>query len=160
MLILAEKKYPWMNHWYSLVVFLTLYASAFVFTTNFQTIQWYHWLPFFGSFVGTIAIFITNMAVTKSMSMGAGTLWSGYYMFAGMSTQLIGEFFTIGANTLALVMIIRARRAGIADADIRDVDDRLAEALTGSIQVVTGSIKTITQSNPVSTKTRPIPVMK
>lgn len=158
-LILAEVKYPILNHWFSLVIYMTLYSSAFVFSTDFSTAEWYQWFPFVGSVVGTIAIFITNMAVTKTMAMSAGAFWTTYYIFNGMTTQLIGEIFTIGANAIALAMIIRARRSGIPEDQIKDIDDRLVDALTGGIDVITGTIKTHTQSNPViNTNTKPISI--
>ena len=161
MLILAEKKFTWMNHWMVLAMFIALYSSAFIFTTDFQKVNWYQWLPFIGSIIGTVSLFFLDMAATKTLAMFAGSSWTTFYIFSGMTTQLIGEFFTIGANAIALIMILSARRAGIPESAIRDVDDRLADALTGGISVVTGSIKIHTKSNPIiNTNTRPIPVSR
>jgi hypothetical protein len=146
-LLLAEKRFPRLNHWSVLSVFLATYAATFAFSADFGTMNWYEWLPLLGSFAGTIGVFITKMGITKSLATSSAVIWAGYYLFAGMNTQLIGQSFTIAANAVALAMIIKASRNGIPVDAIRDIDDRLAEALTGSIRVVTESIQTVTQSN-------------
>lgn len=143
------------------MVFLAIYSTSFALSADFGTMAAYEWLPLVGSFLGTIAIFITKMSVTKTLAITSAMAWSGYYAFSGLNTQLIGEFFTVAANIVALTMLMIAARKGIPEYAIRDIDDRLAEALTGSIHVVTESVRTVTQSNRIiGTHTRPIRTFK
>lgn len=159
--VLTSLKYPLFRSWPFLAIFLLAQTVAFIFTANWDHFSLADALPVMGAYLGTVAVFSNRMSVTKSLSISSGLVWLAYELTSGFYTQMIGESFTLFANTFALVMIFRAERAGASEEDLKDIDSQVIDALTGSIPVVavrealTGSIPVVK----VTTDTKPLPVI-
>lgn len=159
--VLTSLKYPVFSTWPFLVVFLLAQTVAFVFTANWNHFTLADALPVMGACLGTIAVFSDRMAVTKSLAISSGLVWLTYELTAGFYTQMIGEGFTLFANSFALVMILRAEKAGVSEEALKDIDSQVIGALTGSIPVIavrealTGSIPVVK----MTTDTKPLPII-
>ena len=158
---LLSLKYPIMNTWPFLVMFLGAHTTAFIFTTNWDMFIVMEALPVLGAYLGTLAVFFKRMAVTKSLMIACGAVWLCFQFYSGFYTQMVGEIFTLGANIFALTMILRAEKSGMKDEEFEALDEQVLDALTGSIPVVkikealTGSIPVIN----IPTNTMPIPII-
>lgn len=156
---LASLKYPALNTWPFLVVFLAAHTTAFILTTNWDAFVLVEALPVLGAYLGTIAVFFSRMAYTKAFMIASGMVWLTYQFSAGFYTQMIGESFTLVANTFALIMVLRAEDAGIPETDFDKVDAQVIDAITGSIPVIkealTGSLPVIK----VGTDTLQLPIV-
>lgn len=159
--VLTSLKYPVFRTWPFLAAFLLAQTVAFIFTANWNNFTLADALPVMGAYLGTIAVFSNKMAVTKSLAISSGLVWLAYELTAGFYTQMIGEGFTLFANTFALVMILKAEKAGASEEDLKDIDSQVIDALTGSIPVIavrealTGSIPVIK----MTTDTKPLPII-
>jgi hypothetical protein len=67
---------------------------------------------------------------------------------------MLGETLMILGNSVALFVLVKARRQGIPEDEIETVEEQLERAITTSIPVITGKISQIHD-----TRTRPIPVV-
>lgn len=154
-------KHPVFNTWPFLVLFLIAQTVAFVLTADWNNFTVISALPVIGAYLGTVAIFFHRMAITKSFMISSGMVWLTYEFSAGFYTQMLGEGFTLFANTFALVMILRAEKAGASEEELKDIDSQVISTLTGSIPVIavrealTGAIPVIK----VTTDTKPMPVV-
>ena len=154
-------KHPVFQTWPFLVLFLVAQGTAFVLTANWDNFVFTEALPVIGAFLGTIGVFAHRMAVTKSLMISSGMVWLTYQLSAGFYTQMFGEGFTLFANTFALVMILKAEKAGATEEDLKDIDAQVIEALTGSMPVIAMK-EALTGSMPivrVTTDTKPLPVI-
>lgn len=155
--LIGDVKFAVLRHWGFAAMFMVLYIAVFFTTNDISSLAWFNWMPLFGALAGTLALFFRNMALTKFMFIIAGSLWISYYLNASMMTQIIGEGFTAIANIVALVMVLRAQRAGIKEDDMVDIDDIVVGAITEAIPVVTGRIKAVTTSiKVIKTDTKPV----
>lgn len=74
---------------------------------------------------------------------------------------MIGETFNLLANSYALMMVVKAEKAGATEEELKDIDAQVIGALTGSIPVIavreafTGAIPVIK----VSMDTKPLPII-
>jgi hypothetical protein len=154
-------KHPVFNTWPFLVLFLTAQTVAFALTADWNHFTIAAALPVIGAYLGTVAIFFKRMAITKSLMIASGLVWLAYEFIGGFYTQMFGEGFTLFANTFALIMILKAEKAGVSEEELKDIDSQVISTLTGNIPVVavrealTGSIPVIK----VSTDTKPLPVI-
>lgn len=152
LLALISLRYPKFNTWPFLVMFLSAHTAAFLFTADFNNFVFVNALPVVGAYLGTIAIFFKRMAITKGLMIACGMSWLVYEFSAGFYTQMIGETFTLFANAFALIMILKAEKAGMKDDSFEALDTAIIHAVTGSIPVIkakealTGSIPVIKQA--------------
>jgi hypothetical protein len=159
--VLTSLKYPVFSTWPFLVIFLVAQTIAFIFTADWNNFTLSDALPVMGAYLGTIAVFSNRMSVTKSLSISSGLVWLAYEFTAGFYTQMIGEGFTLFANTFALIMILKAEKAGASEEELKDIDSQVIDALTGSIPVIsvrealTGSIPVVK----MTTDTKPLPII-
>lgn len=159
--VLTSLKYPILRTWPFLGLFLIAQTVAFIFTANWNHFSLADALPVMGAYLGTIAVFSERMSVTKSFAISGGLVWLAYELSAGFYTQMIGESFTLFANSIALVMILKAERAGVSEEALKDIDTQVIGALTGSIPIITVR-EALTGSIPVvrvTTDTKPLPII-
>lgn len=158
---LIGMKHPVFSTWPFLIVFLSAQTVAFVLTADWNHFVITSALPVIGAYLGTIAVFVQRMALTKILLVASGSIWMLYQFSAGFYTQMIGETFNLLANSYALMMVVKAEKAGATEEELKDIDAQVIGALTGSIPVIavrealTGAIPVIK----VSTDTKPLPVI-
>jgi hypothetical protein len=154
-------KHPIFNTWPFLVGFLVAQTVAFVLTADWNHFTITSALPVIGAYLGTIAVFAQRMAITKSLMISSGLVWLTYQFSAGFYTQMIGESFTVFANTFALLMVLKAEKAGVTEEGMQEVEAQVIGVMTGSIPIIavkealTGSIPVIK----VSTDTKPLTIV-
>jgi hypothetical protein len=153
-LLLAGTKYKILNHWGFLVGFLTLSVTAFTLLNDWSQPSIWNTLPLLGAITGTISVFITKVEYTKIGLILTSAIWLVYEYHSAVYGQMLGETLMILGNSVALFVLVKARRQGIPEDEIETVEEQLERAITTSIPVITGKISQIHD-----TRTRPIPVV-
>lgn len=139
--VLFSQKYKWLNHWVSIPIFLALHTSVFALLNDWNHVTLLAFIPLVGAWVGTIAIFFSNLIYTKSLYLFSSSLWFIYEFNFGMYGQMIGEALTFTANTAALVVLVIAARKHIPAESVPDVDTQIINILTTSIPVIQQEIR-------------------
>lgn len=134
---LAALKHSFLNSYWVLAAFLTLQTAAFGLTTNWGgNVQIVDFLPLVGAYVGTVALFFKRMMMTKIFMVVCGGLWIAYEFHTGLYGQMIGETFTLAANIMAFIVLLRASKAGIPETQVENVDTKILDVITSSIPVI------------------------
>jgi len=139
---IAAERYPILDKWFFLVGFLVAHTAAFLFTAKWDDFHIINMLPLFGAYVGTVAVFFKRMSITKALMIVCGGIWLSYELHTGLYGQMVGESFTLVANSIALVTLLVAARNGIPETAVDNVDTHLIETITSSIPVVQEKIRT------------------
>lgn len=113
-----------------LIIFLMVNTAVFVWGTNWNTFHPVEVLTIVGAYATTIAFFFRRMAVTKVFVIAGCLMWLIYEFSVGVYSQMIGEGFTIFANVLALVLIVRALKAGEKEEGLKDIDAQVIRMIT------------------------------
>jgi hypothetical protein len=161
--VLLSHKWNWLNHWISIPIFLTLHTTVFAILNDWNHITLIGFIPLIGAWVGTIAIFFSNLIYTKSLYLFSSSLWFIYEFNFGMYGQMVGEALTFAANTAALTMLVIAARKNIPSEEIPDVDTQIINIITTSIPVIHQEIRNaLTTSITIvpDTNTKEISIMK
>jgi hypothetical protein len=152
-LLLAGTKYQILNHWGFLVGFLAASITAFSLLNDWSQPSIWNTLPLLGAITGTVAMFLPKVEHTKIGLIITSSLWLVYEYHAAVYGQMLGETLMILGNSVALFVLVKARRQGIPESEVETVEEQLERAITTSIPVITGKISQIHD-----TRTRPIPV--
>lgn len=154
---LTALKYPTFGKWYFLALFLASVTAVFILTTNWNTLTFIDTLPLIGSYIGTAALFFKKMIHTKMLLIICGGIWLTYEFHVGIYGQMVGEGFTIIANSIALTSLLIAARRGVPENEVDNVDTHIIDVITTNIPIITDKvrtssipvIRTITQSMPI-----------
>lgn len=122
--VLISLKYPVFGAWPFVAAVLAGYAAAFAFGTDWNNFVLTEVLPVVGAYLGTLAIFFKRMTITKVLMLASGLVWLIYEFTAGFYTQMIGEIFTLLANSFALMMVIKAEQVVVNKKEIQNVDSQ------------------------------------
>jgi hypothetical protein len=139
--IMAER-YPILDKWFFLAGFLAAHTVAFLLTAKWDDFHIINMFPLFGAYVGTVAVFFKRMAITKAMMIACGAIWLSYEFHSGIYGQMVGESFTLVANSIAFITLLVAARKGIPESAVDNVDTHLIETITSSLPVVQEKIRT------------------
>lgn len=139
---ITAERYPILDKWFFLAGFLAAHTAAFLFTAKWDDFHIINMLPLFGAYVGTVAVFFKRMSITKALMIVCGGIWLSYELHTGLYGQMVGESFTLVANSIALVTLLVAARNGIPETAVDNVDTHLIETITSSIPVVQEKIRT------------------
>jgi hypothetical protein len=153
--LLLGTKYPKLNHWSILVVFLLASIGAFALLNDWNNPSIIEALPVIGAVTGTIAVFFLDVRYTKIGLIITGSIWLVYEFHNHLYGQMLGEILTIIGNAIALGVLISADKRGIKEEDIETIEEQIGKAITTSIPVITGRIQVIQD-----TLTRPIAIIK
>lgn len=140
-------RYKWMNSPWLLIVFLANIAIPWILIrdwTNPPTIL--EIVALISPLLAQSALFFKHIIYVKFTLIIAGTTWLIYLSSLQAWGQIIGEAFSIIANSLAIATILIKRGEGVKTEDINDL------TLTDTINTLTGAIAII--------KTETIPIVK
>ena len=152
LLVAFEHKFPQINSGRMIILFSGLHILAFTIATNWSTdaLTWFEWLPLAGALIGTLAPFFKSMVLMKMLYVLCGINWLTFELITGAYGQVVGEIFTLFANSTAIVyLIIQHKRLGnVPDDAIEDLGTHIIDVVTTPINV----IKPLTESIPVITR--------
>jgi hypothetical protein len=109
------------------------YVAMFLCFTMWDDFRVYQAIPLVAGIASLIALRSKNLVITKSVLLAAGVLWLTYEFSNTMYTQMIGESFEWVGNLIALSALMRAKRLGISERDMLDIDTQAISVLTGAI---------------------------
>lgn len=151
LLVAFEHKFPQINSGRMIILFSGLHILAFTIATNWSTsnLMWFEWLPLTGALIGTLAPFFKRMVTMKTLYVLCGVNWLIFELITGAYGQVVGEIFTLFANSTAIVyLLIQHRRFGnVPDDAIEDLGTHIIDVVTTPIDVV----KPLTKAIPVIT---------
>ncbi len=157
-LVAFEHKHPQINSGRMIVLFSGLHILAFTIATGWSShaLNWYEWLPLIGALIGTLAPFFNRMVIMKGLYVLCGVNWLTFELLTGAYGQVIGEVFTLFANSAAIVYLVAQHKklGNISDDKIEDLGTHIIDVVTTPVNI----IRPLTNAIPVIT--RPIPVKR
>lgn len=125
--VLASLKWPALGTTKVLGAFLAAYPVAFFLTAGSITSP-VSLLPLFSMMIATTALFMKNLMVVKAMFIANGVSWLIFELSAGAFGAVPGEIITLAGNTLSLVLLSLAYRAGIPLDMVPELNVRIVSA--------------------------------
>ena len=157
LLVAFEHKFPRINSGRMIILFSGLHVLAFTIATNWSTsnLMWFELLPLTGALIGTLAPFFKSMITMKTLYVLCGINWLTFELITGAYGQVVGEIFTLFANSTAIVyLLIQHRRLGnVPDDAIEDLGTHIIDVVTTPVNIVkplTGVVPMITRPIPVN----------
>lgn len=157
-LALAGSRWGWLNHWGFAPVFIAGQVAVFTTLNDFTHFQWWQVVPLTSGILAVLAPYFSVLTMKIIFSFISAS-WLTYEFLSGMYGQMVGETLFFTMNTVAIIVLIRAKLRGVTD--VPDLDTAFINTITSSIPVqkveefldtATGAVKKI------RTDTRPVPV--
>jgi len=151
LMVVGSFKRPWLDHKLWIPFFLVVHTIAFSLVTDWSHLTWMSFIPLIGGWGGTVLVSFKEVLHIKMLLIVLGALWIVYEFNNAMYSQMVGESLNFVANNVALFTLLAARRHGIPEPAVEDLDTHLIDVITTSIPVVrdslekalTGSIHTV-----------------
>lgn len=141
LLVVGSLKYPWLNHWSFIPIFVLLHLASFMVFTDWNDLSWISFIPLVGGWLGVIAVYFTSVLYTKAIFICVGAMWMIYEFDMALYGQMIGEGLTLVANTFAFFALLNAARRGVPQEQIEDLDTHLIETITTSIPIIRANVE-------------------
>jgi hypothetical protein len=139
-MMLLSAKHAWLKNPLLIPLFMVFHVTSFAALSNWDAMTWVNFIPLIGGWGSLIALFMTDMIKTKSALILLGGMWLAYEYSSGLYGQMVGESLNLVANTVALSALITARRRGIPEDQMEDLDTQLIGTITTSIPTITQAI--------------------
>lgn len=108
---LFERRFPALGSNYALPVLSLVYSAVFFFVNGFEMNM--EIIAYLASLTGVLIMAVKHQLVVKWMMLANGIAWLVYQMSAGAYGQLPGEiFYTVGV-IVSMILLYRAKFAGI-----------------------------------------------
>lgn len=150
LLFFFEKRFPILSGLPVAFLFMSLHLLAFSFATNqfLNPLTIFDYIPLVGAFLGTLAFVFRNMVIVKSLMLTISIMWVMYEFMIGAYGQMLGETFTIFANIVAIIYLVRKHSAGLTDDQIPDLTTQVIQTITTPIDIqlsgtLTGSVSIV-----------------
>lgn len=160
LLAVLGERFPWLEHWLMIPVFITLHTTAFFLVSDLSQATWISFIPLIGGWGSTVVMTLKNVIHMKFMFIGLGGMWLIYEMSNAMYTQMVGESLNLVANIAALTILLIAYYKGVPESELEDVDTQIINVITTGIHLPShnNDVKNIkTLSIPTVNRTKIIP---
>lgn len=118
-LLMCEEKIPFVRT-HVFTAGLLLVQTVGYFLINGFTISW-GLLALIGTIIGTLAMWFQNPLKLKLTMLFMGFIWISYQTAAGAYGQLPGEFIFLSGIVTSLVLLSKAKKAGIPLNDVEEL---------------------------------------